>query len=112
FTPHPTEGSKSPKFNNRLCYGWNLNELPPTGKVDIHWIIQAYKMFKNKDSFFTAPKILQPSKYYFNLLAGNGELMRQIKQGKTEEEIRNSWQPKLKAFKKIRKKYLLYPDFE
>jgi len=38
--------------------------------------------------------------------------MQQLQQGKTEEEIRDSWQPKLAAFKKIRKKYLLYPDFE
>jgi hypothetical protein len=27
-------------------------------------------------------------------------------------EIKASWQPKLKVFKMIRKKYLLYPDFE
>ena len=31
---------------------------------------------------------------------------------KTEKEIRNSWEPQLSAFKKIRKKYLLYKDFE
>jgi uncharacterized protein YbbC (DUF1343 family) len=38
--------------------------------------------------------------------------MEQIKAGKTETEIRQSWQPKLDAFKVIRKKYLLYTDFE
>jgi uncharacterized protein YbbC (DUF1343 family) len=38
--------------------------------------------------------------------------MAQIKAGKSEAEIRKSWQPKLQAFKKIRKKYLLYKDFE
>jgi uncharacterized protein YbbC (DUF1343 family) len=37
--------------------------------------------------------------------------MQQIRAGKSEEEIRASWQPKLDEFKKIRKKYLLYPDF-
>jgi len=31
--------------------------------------------------------------------------------GKTEDEIRAGWQPGLNAFKKIRKKYLLYKDF-
>jgi len=36
--------------------------------------------------------------------------MQQIKEGKTAEEIRKSWQPGLNAFKKIRKKYLLYED--
>jgi hypothetical protein len=31
--------------------------------------------------------------------------------GKTEDEIRASWQPALNKFKQIRKKYLLYDDF-
>ena len=44
--------------------------------------------------------------------AGNAALMQQIKEGKTEAEIRKSWEPQLTAFKQIRKKYLLYPDFE
>jgi uncharacterized protein YbbC (DUF1343 family) len=38
--------------------------------------------------------------------------MQQIIDGKTEEEIKTTWQPKLQAFKEIRKKYLLYDDFE
>lgn len=45
-----------------------------------------------------------------NILAN--ELIQQIMAGKTETEIRASWQPKLNEYKKIRKKYLLYPDFE
>ncbi|GAI14130.1 unnamed protein product, partial [marine sediment metagenome] len=40
------------------------------------------------------------------------ELAKQIKEGKSEAEIRKSWEPKLAAFKKIRKQYLMYPDFE
>jgi uncharacterized protein YbbC (DUF1343 family) len=39
-------------------------------------------------------------------------LMQQLKAGATEAEIRKSWEPKLSQFKAIRKKYLLYPDFE
>jgi uncharacterized protein YbbC (DUF1343 family) len=38
--------------------------------------------------------------------------MEQVIAGKSEAQIRQSWEPKLKAFKAIRKKYLLYPDFE
>jgi uncharacterized protein YbbC (DUF1343 family) len=44
-------------------------------------------------------------------LAGNSELMQQIIEGKTEAEIRASWQEKLEKFKRIRKYYLLYEDF-
>ncbi|HQW93595.1 MAG TPA: DUF1343 domain-containing protein, partial [Ferruginibacter sp.] len=49
---------------------------------------------------------------FFNKLAGNDELIQQVKDGKTEAAIRKSWEPKLDAFKAIRKKYLLYTDFE
>ena len=46
-------------------------------------------------------------------LTGEAEIVsKQIKESKTEEQIRSSWEPKLSEFKKIRKKYLLYPDFE
>jgi uncharacterized protein YbbC (DUF1343 family) len=37
--------------------------------------------------------------------------MQQIKSGTSEAEIRKSWEPELMKFKAIRKKYLLYPDF-
>jgi len=112
FTPHPTEGIKDPKFNGKLCYGWNLSEQHAPAHIDLKWLLQAYSMYPNKDSFFITPKTNLPTKYFFNILVGNDTLMNQLKQGKTEEEIRLSWQPALHAFKKIRKKYLLYPDFE
>ena len=47
---------------------------------------------------------------YFENLAGNKELRIQIESGLSEEDIRKSWQPGLEEFKKIRVKYLLYPD--
>jgi hypothetical protein len=37
--------------------------------------------------------------------------MKQIKERKTETEIRNSWEPALSDFKTTRKKYLIYTDF-
>ena len=48
----------------------------------------------------------------FNWHSGNDELQQQIKAGKSEVEIRQSWQKDIDAFKAIRKKYLLYKDFE
>nr|MBA2493815.1 DUF1343 domain-containing protein [Acidobacteriota bacterium] len=36
------------------------------------------------------------------------EFKEQIIAGKTEEEIRRSWEPGLTNYKKMRKKYLLY----
>jgi uncharacterized protein YbbC (DUF1343 family) len=49
---------------------------------------------------------------FFNKLAGNNELWQQIRQGLSEEEIKKTWQPALREYKAIRKKYLLYEDFE
>jgi uncharacterized protein YbbC (DUF1343 family) len=109
FTPTSRDGAKEPKLKDKLCYGWNLygsNEevlKQVDTKVQIKYVIDAYKMFPDKEKFFTRS---------FNRLAGSNELMAQINAGKTETEIRQSWQPKLDAFKIIRKKYLLYPDFE
>ena len=61
-------------------------------------------MFPGKDTFFLKNN-------FINKLAGNDIFQQQIKAGKTEAEIRKSWQPALIKFKAIRKKYLLYKDF-
>ncbi len=111
FTPVPNEGAKSSKCYNQLCYGWNLSgSIDETlkkvdGKIQLKYVIDAYKLFPGKDTFFLANN-------FFDKLAGNDMLMKQIKKGVSEKEIRKSWEPKLNAFKKMRKKYLLYKDFE
>ena len=45
---------------------------------------------------------------FFEKLAGTTELRRQIEQGKSEADIRATWQPALDRFKKTREKYLIY----
>ncbi len=116
FTPHSTAGAKDPKFKDQVCYGWNVSgqNIICSKQIQLQWLLQAYRFFPDKENFFLKPSKFnaQPQDYYFNKLAGNVELMQQIKDGKPEDKIRKSWQPKLEAFKKIRKKYLLYPDFE
>jgi uncharacterized protein YbbC (DUF1343 family) len=42
-------------------------------------------------------------------LAGSALFRQQIIDGKSEKEIRKSWEPGLTAYKVVRKKYLLYP---
>ena len=54
---------------------------------------------------------MENSPQWFDLLAGTKELRFQIVRGLKENEIRASWQPALNKYKKIRKKYLLYPDY-
>jgi uncharacterized protein YbbC (DUF1343 family) len=116
FTPQPNEGAKNSKQYGNVCYGWNLSGTTEEvlkkvdNKIQLKWLLDAYHLFPAKDSFFIAPKSGKPEDYYFNKLAGNEELMQQIKAGKTEAEIIASWQPALTAFKEIRKKYLIYAD--
>ena len=65
-----------------------------------------------KSSFYHSSIKTKFFNSFFDKLAGNDLLRMQLIAGKTEDEIRNSWQTDLKKFKEIRKKYLLYTDFE
>jgi len=118
YTPRSMEGAKTPKLQDKLCYGWDVSGTKEevrkkvNNKIQLKWLMDAYKLFPKKDSFFLIPKSGKPTDFFFNKLAGNSTLMQQLKDGKTEEEIRKSWEPALTKFKAIRKKYLLYKDFE
>lgn len=118
FTPNPNEGAKSSKLYGQKCYGWDLGGSSEEvlekvdGRIQLRWIIEAYKLFPVKDSFFIIPKSGKMEESFFNKLAGNNELWQQLKAGMPEQKIRESWQPELENFKKIRKKYLLYRDFD
>ncbi|MFM2139556.1 MAG: hypothetical protein RJA57_1863 [Bacteroidota bacterium] len=111
FTPEPNEGSKKSKHFGKRCYGWFIDGSTDDvlrqvdNRIQLKWLLDAYRIFPDKDSFFLKSNS-------FQRLSGTDELMQQIKAGKTEAEIRSSWEPKLGAFKAIRKKYLLYEDFE
>ncbi len=117
FTPNPNEGAKSSKLYGEVCYGWNLHDEPKkildrlNNEIQLDWILEAYRLFPEKNKFFILPKSGKMEDSYINKLAGNNELWQQIRDGKSEKEIKASWQPKLDEFKKIRKKYLLYDDF-
>ncbi|MEO6133800.1 MAG: DUF1343 domain-containing protein [Ginsengibacter sp.] len=117
FTPIPNDGAKSSKHFGEVCYGWDLSGTPEEvlsktdHKIQLKWLMEAYRLFPNKDSFFIVPKSGKMDQSFFNKLAGNNNLWQQIRNGKTEKEIRESWLPQLNNFKKIRKKYLLYKDF-
>ncbi len=118
FTPRSMEGAKTPKLQDKLCYGWDLSGTKEevlklvNNKIQLKWLIEAYKLFPDKNAFFLSAKSEKPADLFFNKLAGNSTLMQQLKDGKTEEEIKVSWQPALQKFKEIRKRYLLYKDFE
>jgi uncharacterized protein YbbC (DUF1343 family) len=110
FTPRSQEGAKNPPLQDQICQGFDLShmDLPKEmhGRIQLGWLIQAYKLFEDKSSFFLSRG------GFFNKLSGNAALIGQIKEGITEAQIRESWEPALEIFKKIRRQYLLYPDFK
>ena len=117
FTPNPNEGAKNSKLYGQVCYGWNVSGTPEevlrkvNNKVQLKWLEEAYKLFSEKNKFFILPKSGNMEESFFNKLSGNNELWQQIKKGVSEAAIRKSWEPGLREFKKIRKKYLMYEDF-
>jgi uncharacterized protein YbbC (DUF1343 family) len=101
YTPKTMTAAKEPLHKDTLCYGIDLRNYSFTGSnyFTLKWLVLAYNNFPVKDSFF--------NNYFFNL-SGKKELIDQIKEGLSEEEIRKSWQQDIEKFKVIREKYLLY----
>ncbi|MCG8411510.1 MAG: DUF1343 domain-containing protein [Bacteroidales bacterium] len=109
FMPKSIEGaSKYPKHQNKQCFGVDLrkidvDDLKNTTQIQLKWILLGYQQSGDKNQFF--------KKFFYNI-SGVEDLKKQIINNKSEKEIRETWQTELNAFKKIRKKYLLYSDFE
>lgn len=108
FTPTARAGASNPPHKDKPCYGADLR-LPPAdvlkiteGRISLSFLKNALLLQGGTSSFFNA---------FFDKLAGTDQLKQQLLQGLSEEAIRATWEKDIKAFKAIRKKYLLYPDF-
>jgi uncharacterized protein YbbC (DUF1343 family) len=71
-------------------------------QLDLSYLLDAYANYQNKKDFFLKNK-------FIDALAGSNKLRKQIESDMSEKMIRKSWEKDLDKFKKIRKKYLLYP---
>ncbi len=101
FTPVSIPGmAKQPPFQDQACFGWDFRAAKPENRIVLQWLIDAYQAFPDKDKFFIP---------YFDKLAGTAALKEQIRQGLTEQQIRDTWKKDLEAYQVIRQKYLLYP---
>jgi len=112
FTPISIPGmSETPLHKDKICYGidlrkYNTKQFLTTGQLNLKWLIELYKAYPDKSKFFDQKQSNQIGN--FDKLAGTEMLKKQIIDGKTEEEIRMSWEPALSRYKIMRKKYLLY----
>lgn len=105
FVPKPNAGAKDPRFNGQVCYGEDLTDAPFLSEINLEWLIRAYKNYEGKEPFF----IKNSGEFWIDKLAGTDQLRKQIEQGLTEEEIKETWNSDLEKFRKVRSKYLIYP---
>ena len=106
FTPISRPGAKYPKHENKTCYGLDLTTLDPEQifaerQLNLSYLLDIYQNYPKKEAFFL-------NSNFFEKLAGNDQLRKQLIAGESETAIRASWEPALSQFKEMRKKYLLY----
>ncbi|HTF20386.1 MAG TPA: DUF1343 domain-containing protein [Chryseolinea sp.] len=113
FTPTSIKGmAETPLHMNQTCYGldlrkYDVNKLRESRKINLEWIMELYKAYPYKEKFFDSK--LSKEMGTIERLIGVAAFRQQIIDGKSEAEIRASWEPGLSEYKKMREKYLLYP---
>lgn len=99
--------AENPPYANIKCYGMDLTKsafgFRTSKQLELKWLIGFYNNSSDKSKYFNS---------FFDKLAGNDILRKQIEANVNESDIRNSWKADLDKYKTIRKKYLLYGDFE
>lgn len=106
FTPDAIDGAKNPRYKGQTCYGRDLRllddeEIIRRG-VDLSYVIDAYNLMGCPgDEFFTP---------MFEKLIGRSYVREMIKEGKSAEEIKETWAQEVEEFKKLRRRYLLYAE--
>jgi uncharacterized protein YbbC (DUF1343 family) len=104
FTPEPKPGAMSPKHLGVLCRGvdlrsYDLNKIYAKRQLDLSFLVD----------YLSGDNIQQiTSQKFFDKLAGSSQLRTLLKSGKSADQIRESWEPRLSEFRELRAKYLLY----
>lgn len=112
FTPKSIVGmAETPLFMNQVCYGLDLRNydveiLRKKKRINLQWMMELYKASPHKEKFFDSR--LSKEMGVIERLVGSASFRQQIMDGKSEKEIRESWEPGLTEYKLMRKKYLLY----
>lgn len=112
YTPVSIKGmAETPLFMNQVCYGldlrnYDVEELRRKKQINLGFIMELYKAHPYKEKFFDSKLSNQMNNIEIQI--GSGLFRQQIIDGKSEAEIRASWEPALSQYKEMRKKYLLY----
>jgi len=108
FTPRRNTASRYPPLEGQHCCGYDfrstsVDSLFRQARLDLTPLLDFYCEYPDKDNFFLKNR-------YFERLSGTNSLRKQIEEGSFESDIRATWEADLQAFRKIRHKYLLYPE--
>jgi uncharacterized protein YbbC (DUF1343 family) len=105
FVPASIVGmDKNPRYLAQKCYGVDYRGSDIEGRYfSLEPFFDFYEKSGNDSAFVSRSD-------WFNLLAGTDKLLMQIKQGLTEDQIRETWEDGLAEYGMKRSKYLLYPD--
>ena len=107
FIPEPVVGaSLNPLHKGTVCKGVDLRGMgrpiqEAAPRIHLSWLIEAYQASGSGEKFFNS---------FFDRLAGTSRVREMILKGMEEDEIRESWREEIEVFRKIRSRYLLYPE--
>lgn len=103
FTPQALPGfDKNPMHKNQACYGEDLRKVNNLQSgFTLSYFIDFYNKSTEGTAFFDRAR-------FFDLLMGTDTVRKAIIAGKSEEEIKQSWEEELSTYRNMREKYLLY----
>ena len=105
FTPQSIKGvAEKPKSLGIPCTGFDLTDYGykkarSAAEINLNWLVMSYQLSKNKTQYFND---------FFDKLAGTAQLKKQILDGKSVLEIKQSWQNGLDKYRVMQRPYLLY----
>ena len=113
FTPKSTSGAQYPQFENEICYGEDLRNIPIENilseGINPDYLVRAYRAVKTQSediSFWGTPDT--QGRYWIDKLSGSDNLRKMVENGNTAQEIKSSWKYDIERFKKQREPYLIY----
>ena len=105
FKPESRQESKYPKHEGKQCFGTSLINLNPeevhSAGLNLSWLVGWHEDLSRMAEFYRGDG-------YFEKLAGTRSLRKQLADGWTQEQIRESWQEELQEYRLMRESYLLY----
>lgn len=101
FTPHDIPGMQTnPMHEGKKCYGVDFHGVnPDSARFTLKYFIDMYRI--SGGTSITSRSML-------GRLYGSKSLEKMLAEGKTEQEIMQTWEPGLSNFKAKREQYLIY----